>query len=88
MTNHAGQGKLCGALPNGRKAHETFASGITPVSQIHNDLTSCLKAVASLNSRHIPGGEALNLKFPSLSGRQDINRLAETIEVAVSLVHV
>jgi hypothetical protein len=30
MTNHAGQGKLSGALPNGRRAFNVFASGITP----------------------------------------------------------
>jgi formate C-acetyltransferase len=80
MTNHAGQGKLCGALPNGRKAHQSFASGITPVSQIPNDLASCLSAVASLDSLCIPGGEALNLKFPSVNGPEDIKRLADTVE--------
>jgi formate C-acetyltransferase len=80
MTNHAGQGKLCGALPNGRKAHEAFASGITPVSGIHNDLASCLKSVASLDSIYIPGGEALNLKFPSLNGNEDISRLADAVD--------
>jgi pyruvate formate-lyase/glycerol dehydratase family glycyl radical enzyme len=80
MTNHAGQGKLCAALPNGRKAHQPFASGITPVSQIRNDLASCLKSVASLDSLCIPGGEALNLKFPSINGNQDICRLGDTVE--------
>jgi formate C-acetyltransferase len=80
MTNHAGQGRLCGALPNGRKAHQPFASGITPVSQISNDLASCLKAVASLDSLCIPGGEALNLKFPSVKGPEDTKRLADTVE--------
>ena len=38
MTNHAGQGKLSGALPNGRKANRIFASGITPVSQAAAEL--------------------------------------------------
>ncbi|MDD5640838.1 MAG: pyruvate formate lyase family protein, partial [Syntrophales bacterium] len=32
MTNHAGFGMLTGALPNGRRKGESFASGITPVS--------------------------------------------------------
>lgn len=80
MTNHAGQGTLCGALPNGRRAYQPFASGITPVSQIRNDLISCLKAVASLDSRFIPGGEALNLKFPPITGQQDKRRLADTVD--------
>lgn len=69
MTNHAGQGKLSGALPNGRKAGHVFASGITPVSQAAARLDVCLKAVGELGSFYIPGGEALNLKFP----RIDIN---------------
>ncbi|MBN1760738.1 MAG: hypothetical protein JW863_20585, partial [Chitinispirillaceae bacterium] len=33
MTTHAGQGRLAGALPSGRGAHEVFSSGITPASQ-------------------------------------------------------
>ncbi|MDA8163744.1 MAG: hypothetical protein M0017_01740 [Desulfobacteraceae bacterium] len=80
MTNHAGQGKLSGALPNGRKAHQVFASGITPVSQAAGDLTPCLRAVAALDSRHIPGGEALNLKLPAVSGPEDLARFSQTIE--------
>ena len=38
MTNHAGFGRLTGALPNGRKTDENFASGFTPVSGV----TPCL----------------------------------------------
>jgi formate C-acetyltransferase len=80
MTNHAGQGRLTGALPNGRRAQRPFASGITPVSQEARDLGSCLDAVARLEARHIPGGEALNLKFPSLKGSDDVERLGALVE--------
>jgi len=80
MTNHAGQGKLTGALPNGRKAHEVFASGITPVSQATENLGACLRNVGSLEARFIPSGQALNLKFPTLTGEADIKRLGEAIE--------
>lgn len=80
MTNHAGQGKLSGALPNGRKAYQVFASGITPVSQAAKDLAACLKAVGGLDGLKIPSGEALNLKFPSLQGDEDIKRLGQAIE--------
>ena len=80
MTNHAGQGKLSGALPNGRKAHNVFASGITPVSQAAKNLTTCLQAVGSLENTYIASGEALNLKFPSINGEDDVKRLGETIE--------
>ncbi|MCG2728153.1 MAG: hypothetical protein L6244_05860 [Candidatus Methanoperedenaceae archaeon] len=80
MTNHAGQGKLSGALPNGRKAYKVFASGITPVSQAANDLSACLKAVGGLDSLCIPGGEALNLKYPSIEGKEDIKRFGQAVE--------
>ena len=75
MTNHAGQGKLSGALPNGRKAHKVFASGITPASQTAVDLSACLRAVGGLESICIPSGEALNLKYPDIKNNGDTNIL-------------
>lgn len=63
MTNHAGLGYIGQALPSGRKAHEVFSSGITPASQCAQDLTGAYKSVALLDSRHIPGGVALNMKY-------------------------
>ena len=80
MTNHAGQGKLSGALPNGRKANKVFASGITPVSQAAVDLSACLRAVGGLDGLCIPMGEALNLKYPSVKGPDDIKKFAQTVE--------
>ncbi|MBU1055019.1 MAG: hypothetical protein KKC46_14505 [Proteobacteria bacterium] len=80
MTNHAGQGKLCGALPNGRKANKVFASGITPVSQAATDLASCLQSVGGLDPLCIPGGEAFNLKYPAINGAEDIDRFGAGIE--------
>ena len=79
-TNHAGQGKLAGALPNGRKACTAFASGITPVSQAAKELTTCLRAVGRLDSLCIPGGEALNLKFPVIQGSADIEKFGAAVE--------
>ncbi|MDL1967386.1 MAG: formate acetyltransferase, partial [Deltaproteobacteria bacterium] len=80
MTNHAGQGKLSKALPNGRKAGQVFASGITPVSQAANDLSACLKAVGGLESQCIASGEALNLKYPSVEGEEDIKTFGQAVE--------
>lgn len=80
MTNHAGQGKLSGALPNGRKANKVFASGITPVSQAAVDLASCLQSVGGLDPNCIPGGEAFNLKYPAINGAEDIDRFGAGIE--------
>ncbi len=80
MTNHAGQGKLSGALPNGRKKKQVFASGITPVSQAANDLSACLKAVGGLESQCLASGEALNLKYPSVEGEEDIKTFGQAVE--------
>ena len=80
MTNHAGQGKLSGALPNGRKAHQVFASGITPVSQAAKELTTSLRMIGSLESKCIASGEALNLKFPAVTTDKDIETLGQTVE--------
>lgn len=81
MTNHAGQGKLAGALPNGRKAHNVLASGITPVSQQAKDLTACLRNIGELDSRYIPGGYALNLKYPLMgSTRDDVALFGQVID--------
>ncbi len=63
MTNHAGYGKVTGALPSGRKANIPFSSGITPASQIDTQLTTALSAVARLNSEYTPGAYALNMKY-------------------------
>lgn len=80
MTNHAGQGKITYALPNGRKAYEPFASGITPVSQVAKNLTECFNSVGALNSLYIPGGEALNIKFTSIKNSEEAKRLGDFVE--------
>ena len=80
MTNHAGQGKLSGALPNGRKANRVFASGITPVSQAACDLAACLNAVGEINPLHIPGGEAFNLKYPAIENNDDLMKFSRAVE--------
>jgi pyruvate formate-lyase/glycerol dehydratase family glycyl radical enzyme len=80
MTNHAGQGKLSGALPNGRKAHSLFASGITPVSQAATELAACLNCVGSIDPLLIPGGEAFNLKYSAIKDQADLQRFAQAIE--------
>jgi formate C-acetyltransferase len=80
MTSHAGQGRFTGALPNGRRAGRSFASGITPGSRAEGDLSACFRAVGGLESRCIPGGEALNIRFPALDGAADTEKLAQAIE--------
>ncbi len=89
MTTHAGQGKLAGALPNGRRAGQVFSSGITPASQAATDLVEAYNAVAALPAEWIPGGEALNMKYTPLPGadggsederRRYLDRFGELVE--------
>ena len=68
MTNHAGFGRLSGATPNGRRAGENFTSGITPVSGVTPYLTAALNSVASLPSRLLSNGVALNIKYTPENG--------------------
>lgn len=63
MTNHAGFGRLMQALPNGRKARENFASGITPVSGVTPSLTAALSSVGKLPAVALSSGIALNIKY-------------------------
>lgn len=80
MTNHSGQGKITHALPNGRKAHQPFASGITPVSEAAADLTECFRSVGALGSLQIPGGEALNIKFTVIRSNEEAALLGDFVE--------
>ena len=71
MTNHAGFGRLIKALPNGRKAHENFSSGITPVSGVTPYLTKALNSVAKQPAECLANGVALNIKYtPETSNRK------------------
>jgi formate C-acetyltransferase len=89
MTNHAGLGKIGKALPSGRKDYEVFSSGITPASQCTKDLTGAYKSVAELNSKFIPGGVALNMKYTpqpqSGNGRSYLEHFTGMLESYFSL---
>ena len=80
MTNHSGHGKITRALPSGRPAGKTFASGITPVSGASGSLTEALNAVAALGADYIPGSVALNIKFTEIRNAGDATRLGEFVE--------
>ena len=90
MTNHAGLGKLCGALPGGHRAKSVYSSGITPSSQHTPELLPALSSVAALDSKCIPGGVALNIKYtPPFSlgdnGREYIRKFNAMIEAYFKL---
>ncbi len=84
MTTHAGQGKLSGALPSGRNAKEVFSSGITPASQATKSLTEAFNSVAALDSKNIPGGWALNIKYTPLllneKKEEYLNKFGDLVE--------
>lgn len=71
MTNHAGFGRLMQATPNGRKAHENFTSGITPVSAVTPCLTKALNSVANQPPEFLSNGVALNLKYTPENGNRE-----------------
>lgn len=82
MTNHAGFGRLIKATPNGRKAHENFTSGITPVSAVTPELTKALNSVANQPVECLSSGVALNLKYTPENGSRDemLDNFAASVE--------
>ena len=82
MTNHAGFERFMGALPNGRKAHENFTSGITPVSGVTPYLTQTLNSVAGQPAQFLSSGIALNLKYtPEIGDKQRmLDNFAASVE--------
>ncbi len=81
MTNHAGFGRLTKALPNGRKAHENFTSGITPVSGVTPNLSKALNSVAKQPVESLSNGVALNLKHtPENGGSRMLDNFASSVK--------
>ncbi|MBI5892813.1 MAG: hypothetical protein HZB79_04030 [Deltaproteobacteria bacterium] len=81
MTNHAGFGRLMKATPNGRKAHENFTSGITPVSAVTPHLTKALNSVAKQPVECLSSGVALNLKYtPEKDNGKMLDNFAASVE--------
>ncbi|MFQ6078818.1 MAG: pyruvate formate lyase family protein, partial [Thermodesulfobacteriota bacterium] len=80
MTNHAGFGRLMRALPSGRKAHENFTSGITPVSGVTPYLTKALHSVAKQPAQCLSSGVALNLKYTPESGETVLDNFVASVE--------
>jgi formate C-acetyltransferase len=88
MTTHNGFGSYTGALPNGRRAGETFAEGITPSAGAdRNGPTAAMKSVVSLGMEKIGNGCALNQKFPlsALAGEKGSRDLASLMRTYFDL---
>lgn len=70
MTTHVGWGKLGGALPNGRKANQHYASGVTPGGGMDREgPTSSLLSATYLNNKNITNIYAFNQKFGVISSQ-------------------
>ena len=83
VTCNVGFGMRTGALPSGRKAGKPFASSIGPA--MHADRhgpTAVLNSVASLDSRLMPNGNALNLRFDpaQFEGPRGVKNLTGLVE--------
>lgn len=88
MTIHAGFGRLTASLPNGRKAGENFASGITPVSGATPHLTPALNSLAKLPAEALSSGVALNIKYtPEKPDNVMLDNFAATVKAFFSGDH-
>ncbi len=81
MTFHAGMGAFMPSLPNGRLAKESFASGITPVSNVSNYLSKSLNSISRLPPQALSSGAALNIKlFPESDAHLMSKNLAAAVD--------
>jgi len=88
VTSHIGFGKITGATPDGRHAHEPLADGISPVQQMDtNGPTAVLLSVSNIDQSRYPNGTLLNMKFhPSaLKGPEGISKLSDLIKTYFEL---
>ncbi len=83
VTSHIGFGKMTGATPDGRHAHEPLSDGISPVQQMDkNGPTAVLVSVANINQRKYPNGTLLNMKFhpSSMQGADGVTKLSSLLK--------
>jgi len=63
LSFHVAFGKASGALPNGRRAFESFSPGLTPNVSDKDVLIENIRSVAALNSEKMPNNLAFNVKL-------------------------
>jgi len=86
-TVHIYFGRVCGATPNGRKAHEPLSEGISPSqgADVHGP-TAVIKSVAKWDHAQT-GGTLLNMKFSpqALKTEEDVEKLGHLIRTFFKL---
>jgi pyruvate formate-lyase/glycerol dehydratase family glycyl radical enzyme len=88
VTTHVIFGMMTGASPDGRKAGEPLADGISPVQQLDkNGPTATLKSVACIDQKKFSNGTLLNMKFhpTALSNESGKTKLIALIKTYFSL---
>lgn len=83
MTTHNVFGSMLGALPSGKKAHQSLADGVSPTpGNDQNGPTASLKSVSRLNYQVALNGSSCNQKFNpgflSRGGREIVQALLQT----------
>ncbi len=93
VASYMALGMSTGATPDGRKAKERLADGISPTAGTdHNGPTAVLKSVCTIDHRRIPNGVIFNQKINPgvLSTPEGMKKFAELIRTYVRLggIHV
>jgi formate C-acetyltransferase len=83
MTTHQGFGRFVGALPNGRKAIESFANGLAPSDgRDVKGPTACLKSISGVNQSVATNGVSVNIAFnpQNLEGADGTRNLTSLVK--------
>ncbi len=88
VSTHIVNGKRCWATPDGRKAMEPLADGVSPKQGLDkNGPAAVLKSVASINHAAFRNGTLLNMKFhpATVQGEEGILKLRSLVETFFQL---
>jgi formate C-acetyltransferase len=88
VTSYIAFGKQTGATPDGRKAEERLADGISPTSGMdHHGPTAVFKSVCTIDHRRCPNGVIFNQKInpEAVSTPGGIKKLSELIRTYIKL---
>ena len=88
VTTNVTLGRLTGATPDGRNAHQPLADGISAVQQMDtNGPTAILVSVSKIDQHEYSNGTLLNMKFsPScINGEEGVTKLKQLMQTYFDL---